>query len=105
MFVQIHATVEGHSTDAEAPLQAATPGQAHRRRLVKVGVGSMILVGAALIFVVAPVTHTSSDLSDVMSLAMFTSPYYKTGKPCPEGELVPQDECKHAGALLGYGNK
>jgi len=111
-FAQINvSSVEGHTTDAEALLQTPS-GEAVSRVRVKLGIaGSVILVGAALIFVVAPVwrpVSTSIDVSQsVISLdGLFTSPYYYGGKSCPEGEYITTKEnCRTAGAMLGYGDR
>jgi len=105
-FAQNRATSqEGHSSDAEAPLQSASPkGEAGGRALVKLGIlGSMVLVGVALVWAVAPFAPVANnDLSEAISLYDFTAPYYKLeGRQCPEGERVTKDDCKQAGNLMG----
>jgi len=103
------------ATDSEAPLERPR-GEAACRGRAKFGIiGSVILVGAALIVVLAPTSvpvNVSSDLPDsVVSLGKFTSPYYmiidnvKTRtKPtwCPEGEMIKnKEDCFAAGKVLG----
>jgi len=105
-FAQNRATSqEGHSSDAEAPLQSASPkGEAGGRALVKLGIlGSMVLVGVALVWAVAPFAPVANnDLSEAISLYDFTSPYYKfKGRQCPEGERTTKDACKQAGNAVG----
>jgi len=109
-LAQIHVSSVGERTaDTEALLQTPT-GEAVSRVRVKVGiVGSVILVGAAMIFVVAPTwvpVSTSIDVpQQVIHLdGVFTTPYYKQGSFCPEGEMITDKEvCRAAGAMLGFG--
>merc|ERR1712051_13222 len=91
-FAQIHdSSVEGHTPDTEALMETPS-GEAVSRARVKFGiVGSVILVGAALIFVVAPTSvpvSTSIDPQSVISRPLFTSPYYLKLGGCPEGEFI-----------------
>merc|ERR1712051_10798 len=105
-FAQIHdSSVEGHTPDTEALMETPS-GEAVSRARVKFGiVGSVILVGAALIFVVAPTSvpvSTSIDPQSVISRPLFTSPYYLKLGGCPEGEFITDKEvCREAGNFFG----
>jgi len=111
-FEQIHTpSMEGPGTDEEALVQ--TPrAEAGKQWQVKLGiVGSVLLLGAASIFVVSPpgvtASSTRSDVAEsIVSMASkyesFTSPYYFHGGLCPEGEgIVLKSDCTEAGNILG----
>jgi len=109
-FAQIDVSpVEEHTTDTEAFLQKPS-GEAASRARVKFGiVGSAILVGAALIFVVAPSMSPASSSIDlpqsVISLdGVFTNPFYLGNwGSCPNDEYITdKEDCRKAGQLLGY---
>jgi len=115
-FEQIHTpSMEGPGTDEEALVQTP-PAEAGKHWRVKLGiVGSVLLLGAASVFVVSPpggtASSTRSDVAEsIVSMASkygsFTSPYYYHRGRCPEGELiVVKSDCTEAGGLLGAGTK
>merc|ERR1711953_1224609 len=103
------ALVQGDSTDPEGLLETESEAVLTRGRL-KIGiiVGGALLVGAALVFAVAPTSiRTSSDMQhSVVSLDVdidYISGYVTVNGKCPKGqEITDSEECKKAGIATGF---